>query len=558
MLTRLSVRNLAIVESADVEFGEGLNVVTGETGAGKSVLMGALELVLGARADASAVRDGAKDARIEAEFQNPPATVAALLDETGLPACEEGTLLVRRTIAATGGGRVYVNDAATTVQTLRALGKLLVDVHGPNDHQSLLEEPFQRCVLDAYGRIDASAYQAAWTKLAELKSEQTRLQGDARDFAEEVERLRYSVDELEAAQLTDEDETELPARHAAAAHAAEILEDATAATAALCEADDSAASALIGAGARVREMAKFHPAAGEWSDEIERLTVQVQELSRTILDSVSRVEADPETLQALDERLSLVQRLKRKYACATVNDLLELNTARATRLSDLEGREGRLAALEAEIAAAEKDVTAVGKKLTAVRAKAAEKLAKAITKELHGLGFLKADFGVALVPHAPEASGCEAVDFQFAPNPGEPSRPLRDIASTGETARVMLAVKAVVAAHDATPVLVFDEIDSNIGGEVGRAVGEKLRTVAAHHQVVAITHLPQSAVYGDRHFAVAKAVSGGRTRSGVTELAGEARVAEIARMLGGTSLTSVVEQHARELLAKAERSSAKK
>ncbi|MCQ2393652.1 MAG: DNA repair protein RecN [Kiritimatiellae bacterium] len=558
MLTRLSVRNLAIVESADVEFGEGLNVVTGETGAGKSVLMGALELVLGARADASAVRDGAKDARIEAEFQNPPATVAALLDETGLPACEEGTLLVRRTIAATGGGRVYVNDAATTVQTLRALGKLLVDVHGPNDHQSLLEEPFQRCVLDAYGRIDASAYQAAWTKLAELKSEQTRLQGDARDFAEEVERLRYSVDELEAAQLTDEDETELPARHAAAAHAAEILEDATAATAALCEADDSAASALIGAGARVREMAKFHPAAGEWSDEIERLTVQVQELSRTILDSVSRVEADPETLQALDERLSLVQRLKRKYACATVNDLLELSTARATRLSDLEGREGRLAALEAEIAAAEKDVTAVGKKLTAVRAKAAEKLAKAITKELHGLGFLKADFGVALVPHAPEASGCEAVDFQFAPNPGEPSRPLRDIASTGETARVMLAVKAVVAAHDATPVLVFDEIDSNIGGEVGRAVGEKLRTVAAHHQVVAITHLPQSAVYGDRHFAVAKAVSGGRTRSGVTELAGEARVAEIARMLGGTSLTSVVEQHARELLAKAERSSAKK
>ena len=558
MLTRLSVRNLAIVESADVEFGEGLNVVTGETGAGKSVLMGALELVLGARADASAVRDGAKDARIEAEFQNPPATVAALLDETGLPACEEGTLLVRRTIAATGGGRVYVNDAATTVQTLRALGKLLVDVHGPNDHQSLLEEPFQRCVLDAYGRIDASAYQAAWTKLAELKSEQTRLQGDARDFAEEVERLRYSVDELEAAQLTDEDETELPARHAAAAHAAEILEDATAATAALCEADDSAASALIGAGARVREMAKFHPAAGEWSDEIERLTVQVQELSRTILDSVSRVEADPETLQALDERLSLVQRLKRKYACATVNDLLELSTARATRLSDLEGREGRLAALESEIAAAEKDVTAVGKKLTAVRAKAAEKLAKAITKELHGLGFLKADFGVALVPHAPEASGCEAVDFQFAPNPGEPSRPLRDIASTGETARVMLAVKAVVAAHDATPVLVFDEIDSNIGGEVGRAVGEKLRTVAAHHQVVAITHLPQSAVYGDRHFAVAKAVSGGRTRSGVTELAGEARVAEIARMLGGTSLTSVVEQHARELLAKAERSSAKK
>ena len=553
MLTRLSVRNLAIVESADVEFGEGLTVVTGETGAGKSVLMGALELVLGARADASAVRDGAKEARIEAEFRNPPASVAALLDEAGLPACEEGALLVRRTISATGGGRVHVNDAATTVQTLRALGKLLVDVHGPNDHQSLLEEHFQRGVLDAYGHVDVSAYAKAWGAFQRLRGEWTSLQGDASDFAEEIGRLRYSVDELDAAGLTEEDETELPARHAAAAHAAEILACANTATAALSEADDSAAAALIGAGNRVREMAKFHEPAAAWSEQLEQLTVQVQELSREIADSVSRVDADPETLQRLDERLSLVQRLKRKYACATVSDLLALRDARVARLADLEGREGRIAALDAEIAAAETNVAAVGKKLTAVRAKAAEKLAKAITKELHGLGFLKAGFGVALVPHAPDASGCEAVDFQFAPNPGEPSRPLREIASSGETARVMLAVKAVVAAHDATPVLVFDEIDSNIGGEVGRAVGEKLRTVAAHHQVVAITHLPQSAVYGDRHFAVAKTVSGGRTRSTVQELEGAAREGEIARMLGGTSLTSVVGQHARELLAKAQR-----
>jgi len=551
MLTRLSVRNLAIVEAAEVEFGDGLNVVTGETGAGKSVLMGALELVLGARADASAVRDGAKEARIEAEFSQAPSAVVALLEEAGLPACEEGVLLVRRTISAAGGGRVHVNDAATTVQTLRAIGKLLVDVHGPNDHQSLLEEHFQRGVLDAYGKVDLSGYAAAWGELAALKHELASLQGDARDFAEETERLRYSVEELENARLTEEDETELPARHAAAAHAAEILDCANTATAALSEADDSAAAALIGAGARVREMAKFHEPAGEWIESIERLTIQVQELSREIADSVSRIDADPEALQALDDRLSLVQRLKRKYGCATVAELQALQEQRAARLAELEGREGRIAALTAEIAAAERKVASVGAKLTAARAKAAEKLGKAITKELHGLGFLKADFGVALVAHAPEATGCEAVDFQFAPNPGEPSRPLREIASTGETARVMLAVKSVVAAHDATPVLVFDEIDSNIGGEVGRAVGEKLRTVAAHHQVVAITHLPQSAVYGDRHLAVAKTVSGGRTRSTVKVLEGEERVAEIARMLGGSSSTSVVEQHARELLAKA-------
>lgn len=551
MLTRLSVRNLAIVESADVEFGGGLTVITGETGAGKSVLMGALELVLGARADASTVRDGAKEARIEATFA-VPGVVDAFLDAAGLPPCEDGVLLVRRAISATGGGRVHVNDAATTVQTLRALGKLLVDVHGPNDHQSLLEEGFQRGVLDAHGRLDTSAYAAAWARLADLRAQRADLQGDDADVAETCERLRYAVDELDAAQLTPEDDDELPARHAAAAHAAEILDCANAATAALSEADDSAAAALVGAGARVREMARFHEAAGAWGETIERLTVEVQELAQEIADSASRLDADPEALQALDDRLSLVQRLKRKYACPDVAALLALRDERARRLADLEGRGVRLAALADEIAAAEAAVRAAGAKLTAARTKAAARLARAVTKELHGLGFLRAGFDVSLAPHAPDATGCDAVDFLFAPNPGEAARPLREIASTGEIARVMLAVKTVVAEHDAIPVLVFDEIDSNIGGEVGRAVGEKLRAVARHHQVIAITHLPQSAVYGARHLAVAKAVSGGRTRSTIQPLEGEARVAEIARMLGGTSLTSVVEQHARELLALAQ------
>ena len=551
MLTRLSVRNLAIVESADVEFGGGLTVITGETGAGKSVLMGALELVLGARADASTVRDGAKEARIEAEFA-VPGVVDAFLDAAGLPPCEDGVLLVRRAISATGGGRVHVNDAATTVQTLRALGKLLVDVHGPNDHQSVLEEGFQRGVLDAHGRLDTSAYAAAWARLADLRAQRADLQGDDADVAETCERLRYAVDELDAAQLTPEDDDELPARHAAAAHAAEILDCANAATAALSEADDSAAAALVGAGARVREMARFHEAAGAWGETIERLTVEVQELAQEIADSASRLDADPEALQALDDRLSLVQRLKRKYACPDVAALLALRDERVRRLADLEGRGARLAALADEIAAAEAAVRAAGAKLTAARTKAAARLARAVTKELHGLGFLRAGFDVSLAPHAPDATGCDAVDFLFAPNPGEAARPLREIASTGEIARVMLAVKTVVAEHDAIPVLVFDEIDSNIGGEVGRAVGEKLRAVARHHQVIAITHLPQSAVYGARHLAVAKAVSGGRTRSTIQPLEGEARVAEIARMLGGTSLTSVVEQHARELLSRAQ------
>ena len=551
MLTRLAVQNLAIVESAAIEFGEGLNIITGETGAGKSVLMSALELVLGARADASAVRDGAKDARIEAEFTlsgEAARSIAALLEEHGLPPSEDGVLLVRRVISSNGGGRVWVNDAATTVQTLRAIGRQLVDVHGPNDNQSLLDEAFQRRLLDSYGKVDTAKYSEAWNRLVDLRSRLNALQGDTSDVAEECERLRYAVDDIDAAQLTEEDETELPARHAAAAHAAEIVDCANAVTAALSGEDDvSAAAALIAANGRLAEMAKYHEPAVAWREELEEITMRVQELSRTVDDSVSRLDTDPEELQALDDRLTLVQRLKRRYA-PTVQEILSLRDEKAARLADLEGRDARIRELSSDIAEAERAVSKAANALIAARRKAAEKLSVAVTKELHGLGFLKASFGVEISGRAPDASGGDTVDFRFEPNPGESARSLTVIASTGEIARVMLAVKTVTAGHDAVPVLVFDEIDSNIGGETGRAVGERLLSVARHHQVIAITHLAQSAAFGERHFAVSKAVSGGRTRSAIRELVGEERVAEIARMLGGAKLTSVVTQHARELL----------
>ena len=551
MLARLAVQNLAIVESAAIEFGEGLNIITGETGAGKSVLMGALELVLGARADASAVRDGAKDARIEAEFTlsgEAARSVAALLEEHGLPPSEDGVLLVRRVISSNGGGRVWVNDSATTVQTLRAIGRQLVDVHGPNDNQSLLDEAFQRRLLDSYGKVDTARYSEAWNRLVGLRSRLDALQGDTSDVAEECERLRYAVDDIDAAQLTEEDETELPARHAAAAHAAEIVDCANAVTAALSGEDDvSAAAALIAANGRLAEMAKYHEPAVAWREELEEITMRVQELSRAVDDSVSRLDTDPEELQALDDRLTLVQRLKRRYA-PTVREILALRDEKAARLADLEGRDARIRELSSDVAEAERAVAKAASALTAARRKAAGKLSVAVTKELRGLGFLKASLGVEISGREPDASGGDTVDFRFEPNPGESARSLTAIASTGEIARVMLAVKTVTAGHDAVPVLVFDEIDSNIGGETGRAVGERLLGVARHHQVIAITHLAQSAAFGERHFAVSKAVSGGRTRSAIRELVGEERVAEIARMLGGAKLTSVVTQHARELL----------
>ena len=553
MLKRLKVDNLAIVEHAEAEFGKGLTVITGETGAGKSVFMGALNLALGARADASSVRDGCRDARIEAEFD--VGSAAAFLEEQGLPACEDGVLLVRRVISATGGSRVWINDSATSVQTLRLLGEQMVDIHGPNDRRSLVDDGFQRDTLDRYGKVNLQDYASAWRELSDLRCRRAALEGSV-DVADEIERLRHSVEEIDAAQLTDDDDEALAARHAAAAHAAEIVEAANAATAALTgdggaygSADaGSAADLLVEAGNRFREMAKYHDVANEWSEELENVITSVQELSRTVVDSISRIDADPETLQALDDRISLVRRLKRKYSCTTVRDILELREKRSQKLSDLEDRDVKIQELDVQIAAAESAVRKAGAALTAARKRASVKLGAAVTKELRGLGFLKAGFSVAIEPQEPDSTGCDLVVYRFEPNPGESARPLAQIASTGEIARVMLALKAVIAELDAIPVLIFDEIDANLGGETGRAVGEKLKSVSAHHQVIAITHLPQSAVFGDRHFVVSKTVSGGRTRSAIREVENEERVREVARMLGGETATSVVLRHAQELL----------
>ena len=553
MLKRLKVDNLAIVEHAEAEFGKGLTVITGETGAGKSVFMGALNLALGARADASSVRDGCRDARIEAEFD--VGSAAAFLEGQGLPACEDGVLLVRRVISATGGSRVWINDSATSVQTLRLLGEQMVDIHGPNDRRSLVDDGFQRDTLDRYGKVNLQDYASAWRELSDLRCRRAALEGSV-DVADEIERLRHSVEEIDAAQLTDDDDEALAARHAAAAHAAEIVEAANAATAALTgdggaygSADaGSAADLLVEAGNRFREMAKYHDVANEWSEELENVITSVQELSRTVVDSISRIDADPETLQALDDRISLVRRLKRKYSCTTVRDILELREKRSQKLSDLEDRDVKIQELDVQIAAAESAVRKAGAALTAARKRASVKLGAAVTKELRGLGFLKAGFSVAIEPQEPDSTGCDLVVYRFEPNPGESARPLAQIASTGEIARVMLALKAVIAELDAIPVLIFDEIDANLGGETGRAVGEKLKSVSAHHQVIAITHLPQSAVFGDRHFVVSKTVSGGRTRSAIRKVENEERVREVARMLGGETATSVVLRHAQELL----------
>ena len=555
MLNRLTVTNLAIVEKAEAMFASGLNVLTGETGAGKSVLMGALELVIGGRADSGVVRDGEKEARVEAEFtfsepgrDVPREAVKAILDDLGIDFDGE-SLVVRRTVPANGGGRVWVNDSPSTVATLKRLGRALVDIHGPRANQNILEERFQRDALDSFAGVDMSRYGAAWTAYKDAVGRLEALQGE--DASEDmIDMLRYQVDELDNAKITEDDDG-IAERHAAAAHAEEIVAAANDITESL-GGDDGAAERLIRIRPLIAAIAKRMPIAEEWAAEAEDLTVRIQELSRTVADAASAMDVDSDTMAELDERLTLLNRLKRKYSCVDAAGLVAVLEEKRGRLESLERRDEKIAELKGEVATALAEVERCGEALSKKRRAAADRMAKAVTRELRDLGFLQARFSVSLEKCPPQSHGCDKVAYMFEPNPGEAARPLSDIASSGETARVMLSLKSVISSHDATDVLVFDEIDANIGGEVGAVVGAKMRCVARCHQVIAITHLPQSAAYGERHLVVSKAVSGGRTRTAIAPVDGVSRVKEIARMLGGERSSSVVMRHAEELLESAQ------
>ena len=557
MLSRLSVRNLAVVEETETEFTPGLNIITGETGAGKSVLMGALNLVLGGRADKTLIRDGASEAIVEAVFEPSPQVlqiVDRILEDAGLPRCEENQLIIRRTVPATGNGRCFVNAAMTTAQLLTLLGNRLVDIHGPYDHQSLLGADFQRDVLDAYGDCGPKAENCrkSWKALRALSDELEALRGSPEAFAEETDRLRYVAEEITRAELTAEDEEDLIQRHAQTANAETITQLGNAVTTLLLDGEQTVFDSFVQARHHLAELAHIHPPAQIWLKEIDSLAVQVQELAHTVSESVSLVETDPARLAVLEDRMALVQRLKRKYGKTVVEILASKERAEA-RLAELLSRDDRIRRLEEDCRAEEKFLVAAAAELTKARTCAARKLAKAVTTALRDLGFLKAELDIALTPVKPGPHGADAVAYMFAPNPGESSRALSDIASSGEIARVMLALKSVLAEHDAIPVLVFDEIDANVGGETGRAVGLKLKQASGTHQVISITHLPQVAVFGDSHLVVRKMVRNNRTSTQIAPLSGIEREEEIARMLGGKDSTSVTLAHAREMLIRAKR-----
>lgn len=534
MLTLLKIRNLALVDELAWELGPGLISVTGETGAGKSVIVGALKLVLGERAEKNLIRTGEDNCSVEAVFELKDASeINAILADGGLDPCDDTQLIIRRVIGQTAN-RQFINDSPVTLNLLKRLGEHLVDLHGPHDHQSLLSVERQLAMLDAYAGAEScvlkyrESYREWRAKAAEL--EEIRHAESASE--QELDLLRYQLQEIDAANLKPEGEQDLEDRWRRASNSTRLVEAAAAATASL-NGEDGILERLTEVQRLVRDLEKLDPSIRERTASLETACLELQDLENNLAEYVDELDIDPAEAATLEERVNLLESLKRKYG-PSLSDVLTRRDTAAARLDTIENRGEKLETLERELAACRANLDAGGKSLSASRKKAAPKLAKEIASQLKDLGFKQSSFEAPLKTLTdPGPQGLESIEFQFGPNPGEPLLPLRQIASSGEISRVMLAVKSALADQDATPLMVFDEIDANVGGEVARAVGRKMAALGTRHQVVAITHFPQVAATATHHFVVEKEVSGGRTRSRLFPVSGETRIQELVRMLGG-------------------------
>lgn len=548
MLTLLKIHNLALVDELLWEPHHGYLSITGETGAGKSVIMGGISLALGERGDKSMIRSGEEQCSIEAVFQlSDTARIDRQLEESGVNPCEDGLLVIRRIMTATGN-RQFINTCPATLKLLREIGMGLVDMHHPDDHRSLTSQERQLCLLDAYAENHAEreTYRAEWQAWTEARRAVRTLEETERTNERELDYLRHQIEEIEEAGLSENEAAELEARWQRA-HNAARLQDAAIPMARLLEGDDNSLIPQLRQLMRhARDLVRLDPSAEAWTAPLEGIASELEECTDNLRDYTERLDLDPETMANLSERITKLDTLKRKYGSDYAAIETHLQTCRA-RLDAIDNRDERLEELRRQEQRCREKLAAAAGKLTATRCEAAPRLAKSIVRHARELGFKQARFDIALVPlDEPGAHGAENTEFLFGPNPGEPLKALRLIASSGELARVMLALKSALARQDDTPLLIFDEIDANVGGEIARAVGLKMRQLGSDHQVISITHFPQVAALAAHHYLIEKKISSGRTVSSLREVAEEERIDELVRMLGGGGATA--RAHARELL----------
>ncbi len=549
MLSFLKIRNLALVEDVTWDLAAGLIGVTGETGAGKSIIVGALKLILGERADRSLIRNGQDACTVEAGFHlKDTRAIDAVLEEAGLDPCQDGELLIKRTISTSGANKQFVNCSPVTIQVLKSLGEFLVDLHGPHDHQSLNSRERQLEMLDKYAGCEEmlGKYQTAWKLWRAAATELDDLENSERASSQQIDMLKFQANEIAAANLKPGEEEEIEARHRIAANGARLAELCGSITSRLSEGEGSIIDGLRELGRSIHELEKIDPATAEMFSGFKSAQIELTELESSVQDYADDLEIDGAELEKLESRIHTIQTLKRKYG-RTIAEILEFLAETERKLAKMENRGEEIARLQKLVKEREADVLKLGKQLSKKRTDAAPKLAKEVAAHLADLGFKRSVFEAQLAAlPAPERNGLEEVDFHFAPNPGEPSKPLRLTASSGEMSRVLLAVKSALAKQDAVPLLVFDEIDANVGGNIAEAVGRKMAALGSTHQVIAITHFPQVASLAQSHFVVTKEITGNTTRSQIQSVSDESRVNELARMLGGSTESARV--HALSLL----------
>ncbi len=561
MLKELAIKNFAIIDQLRVEFRPGLNVFTGETGAGKSIVVDALNLALGERASGDLIRTGSDEAVVEASFELNGAgsrDVLAVLAEQGIAAEKGEDLIVRRVISAAGKNKVYINGSLANLTTLAALGAHLADIHGQHEHQSLLALDQQMEMLDAFGGMHGVRAEVAeaYGKLMAVRKKLRELEIGERDRAQREDLLRYQKNEVEAAQLKEGEDEEIAKEQQVLANAEKLAGLARAADEVLYSGDGSVLSALRRAITSAKEIAAIDTTLSPVLELMESGQAQLDEAARELSSYAERVEFDPARLEAIGDRLDLIKKLKKKYG-GSIREINEFGARAAADLARMEQSTEEIEKLKSEIQLVKFGLTEKANQLSRGRTEAGRELEKKVEAELGQLGMKRSMFKVAVAQEAGGDTldglklgprGADRVEFLISPNPGEELKPLAKIASGGELSRIMLALKTILVEGDPIPTLVFDEVDAGIGGAVAEEVGKKLKRIAGKRQVFCITHLPQIASMATSHYGVAKSVKKDRTNTEVRLLGPHDRIDEIARMLGGKTITNATLKHAEEMI----------
>lgn len=569
MLRELRIRNLAVIEEATVPFAPGLNVLTGETGAGKSILIDAILLLLGGRAQPELIRTGAESARIEALFDvDPGGLISPVLDEAGI-SLDDGQLILRRELSRSGRSRAFVNDSPATLGLLERLGAHLVELHGQHEHQLLVQAGRQLDLLDRYA--DAmDAREAVAALVGEWQSARAgldQLRDSERDRVQREDLYRFQLSEIDGARLQPGEEDALRAARRRLQNAERLAEGLAQLVGSLYDERDSALGRFHRAEQSLADLAKLDPDLAAPLEDLAAARVHLEEAVAALRSLRDGTSADPGRLEEIDARLDALTKLKRKYG-ESVEAILAHREKVADELRRMERHDETVTALEEKLGTLAASVAAGALALSARREEAARRLERLIQKEIRGLGMDKAVFRVALHREGGMPSGLTAgelgwrvtprgvdqADFLLSANPGEEPKPLTRVVSGGELSRTMLGLKVILARADQTPSLIFDEVDSGIGGRIADVVGQTLRRTAESRQVLCVTHLPQIAAYGHHHLLVTKSVRGARTQTAVLPLEERQRVEELARMLGGEQVTETARRHARTLYAEAQRS----